>query len=712
MRFSVAHKVATYLVVGSAFLALSLGGGVSPIISIVAALCLIVSWWWEPPFITFERWAVVWAVGSVLVLGYCIVSAIATGDLLSSGAEFLIWLTIAKSCHRKAARDWLQLYLLSFLMLVAGSVLNADLTFGLCFLVFVISSTWALTLLHLRREMEDAGTGEDAVARMLNSRRVVTRRFFVGTGALSLVVFVFSALFFLAIPRVGMGFFFKSRASVGMTGFSDGVRLGGHGTLKTDTTIVMRAELPPRYGGRGAPEIHWRGVAFDQYNRGEWSRSRTAPMSNYDSFIPRPGRLRRSFVRRAGVKSSDLVEQQIWLEPLDSNVLFGASMPDQLELDVPPRELPRVNERNDEMRFEHGSAIHYTVWSDLDDPDPEVLRRAPDKLPTNYAVYLQLPPEITARTKALAQQITADAHNNYDKATAIVDWLKKNLTYTLELKEPGKQEPIDFFLFDRKRGHCEYFASAFAVLARSVGVPTRNVNGFLGGEWNDQGYVAIRAGVAHSWAEVFFPGVGWVTFDATPASEDVLGRGSDSAVDRMHRFFDTLRFQWTKWVIDYDLGQQLSLLHGMGSAFKDGARSVKHAAASFKDWLVQHWPWLVIVTALAALFTFLLVRFRRRRGTGSARDRRRSATAAAYLAALEHYASRGHVRGVATTPREFASAIIDRDLPGAAAMAQLTALHYSIEFGGRMDASSLDECRALERTIADAWRAADRAGPR
>ena len=71
----------------------------------------------------------------------------------------------------------------------------------------------------------------------------------------------------------------------------------------------------------------------------------------------------------------------------------------------------------------------------------------------------------------------------------------------------------DFFLFDRKKGHCEYFASAFAVLARAANIPTRTVNGFLGGEWNEyRGYVAVRAGDAHSWDEVYFPGSGWVTF--------------------------------------------------------------------------------------------------------------------------------------------------------------------------------------------------------
>src|SRR6185312_7094878 len=118
-----------------------------------------------------------------------------------------------------------------------------------------------------------------------------------------------------------------------------------------------------------------------------------------------------------------------------------------------------------------------------------------------YQVYLQLPlDQLSPRTIALAHKIADGKLTSYDKAIAIKDWLDSNLSYTLQLVEPHRgQEPLDFFLFDRKKGHCEYFASAFAILARIVGVPTREVDGFLGGEWNEyQGYVAVRAGDARS----------------------------------------------------------------------------------------------------------------------------------------------------------------------------------------------------------------------
>ena len=194
MRFAVAHKAATYLMITFAYIAMASGGGVQPMIALGGLVGLIGSWWWEPPNIRFERWAWVWTTASVFALAYSVLTASVTGDFLGVGATFLIWLVVAKAYNRRAARDWQQMYLLAFLMLVAGSVLNADLTYGLCFLGFVIAATWALTLFHLRREMEDNLLVKHAadraserveVRRILDSKRIVGTRFFVGTGALS-----------------------------------------------------------------------------------------------------------------------------------------------------------------------------------------------------------------------------------------------------------------------------------------------------------------------------------------------------------------------------------------------------------------------------------------------------------------------------------------------------------------------------------------------
>ncbi|MBC7978852.1 MAG: DUF3488 domain-containing protein, partial [Myxococcales bacterium] len=559
MRFAVAHKVASYLMVGCAYVALIAGGGVQPLIALGGLVALIASWWWEPPLVKLEKWSLLWTIGSIVALVYTGMTAVLSADFLGVGAQFLVWLIVAKAFNRRAARDWQQMYLLAFLMLVAGSVLNPDVTYGLCFLGFVITSTWALTLFHLRREMEDNLLVKHAadraserveVRRILDSRRIVNTRFFVGTGALSFGVFLGAALVFLALPRVGIGFFLKGRGGLTLTGFSDGVKLGGHGLIKNDATVVMRVEIGSRWGGRDAPDIHWRGVAFDRYEHGQWSRLSTAPHTR-QTLEESAARDRRFLlwdgpaVPSAAIDElqTQLVRQNIWLDPLDSDVLFGASTPRIVEYAHTVRPRKSLVERNDEIRLDHGNTVHYAVWSQLTPPTPEAMRASAGPLPAGYSVYLQLPPEITPRTRELARTITAGMTTHFEKAEAIKSWLINNLSYTLVLEDPRNQEPVDFFLFDRKKGHCEYFASAFAVLARAVGVPTRQVNGFLGGEWNEyQGYVAVRAGDAHSWDEVYFPRVGWVTFDPTPsASIDVLGRGSDGLRARIGRMLDTLR---------------------------------------------------------------------------------------------------------------------------------------------------------------------------
>ncbi|MDX2089794.1 MAG: DUF3488 and transglutaminase-like domain-containing protein [Kofleriaceae bacterium] len=713
MRFAVAHKTASYLMIAFAFLAMTSGGGVAGGLVLGGLLTLVMSWWWEPPRIRFEKWSWVWNTLSVFALAYALLTAIVTGDFLGVGAQFLIWLVVVKAFNRRAARDWQQLYLLSFLMLVAGSVLNPDITYGLCFLGFVLSSTWAMTLFHLRREMEDNLLVKHAAAdrvgervevrRILESRRIVGGRFFLGTGVLSLGVFLLSAAVFLALPRVGMGFFLKTRGGLTLSGFSDGVKLGGHGVIKQDSTVVMRVEIDSEYGSRNAPAIHWRGVAFDRYQKGEWTRSPNAPQTNDSLDRTRTRDYRYLYYDGPSMSPSAMetlatswIRQDVWLDPLDSDILFAASMPRIIEYPHVINPKKTQTERNDEIRVAHGSTLHYTAYSQVTPPSPADLRAASGPLPQGFEVYLQLDPAITPRTRAKALEITAGLTNNYDKAMAIKAWLTSNLTYTLELADPGTQEAVDFFLFDRKRGHCEYFASAFAVLARINGIPTRNVNGFLGGEWNEfKGYVAVRAGDAHSWDEVYFPKLGWVTFDATPPGNiDVLGRGGSGWRARLGRMMDTLRFQWTKWVIEYDLASQLELFRTIGRAIKRGALAVKHAAIEVKDRAVDNWP---VPTALAVIaIGYVLVRRKRQPAalTSQRRERARvrSTVAEVYDQALKLLAKHGAPREPWMTPRELANQLAQRDHAGAAQVRELTELYYSAEWGGRRNAD--DEARA------------------
>jgi transglutaminase-like putative cysteine protease len=703
MRFALAHKAATYLVVAFAYLAMITGGSVSSWIALAGAVGLVGSWWWEPPLVRFERWSWIWTIASVLALIYSVLTAIATTDFLGVGAQFLIWLVVAKAYNRRAARDWQQMYLLAFLMLVAGSVLNPDLTYGACFLGFVIAMTWALTLFHLRREMEenllvkhaaDRASERVEVRRILDSKRIVGARFFFGTGTLSFAVFIASAVAFLALPRVGFGFFLKTHGGLTLAGFSDRVKLGGHGVIKNDSTVVMRVEIDGRYGGRDAPEVHWRGVAFDHYERGQWSRSDRAPATDDTVLHPRTGVERHELTWPNARQTPVLVEQDVWLDPLDSDVLFAASDPYAFEL-APSLRRGGKRLRNDELRADHSGTMHYAAWSQLATPTADSLRAAHGPLPRGYEVYLQLPPEITPQTYALARQITAGLSTNYDKALAIQRYLATGFTYTLELADPGSREPVDFFLFARKKGHCEYFASAFAVLARAADIPVRQVNGFLGGEWNEyRGYVAVRAGDAHSWDEAFFPGAGWVTFDPTPAAPGgELGRGGDGVRARLARLADTLRFQWTKWVIEYDLAAQLTLFKDIGAGLRSSARAVQEAIAI----VLAYWPVLAAMLAVA-VGIWLIRRPSTRAVVLRTRDTRvRSAVARQFDAAARQLDRAGFHRAPATTPRAFAAGLADPTL--ATPLGELVELYYAAAWGGVVPPNAEARATALANEI-------------
>jgi len=217
VNFARAHKVAVYLVAWCAYLALVMSGELSDLAVAASIAGIIASWWWEAPRVRVERWTRVWSALGLGVFTYSVFSFIAGVDLVLIGAELLLFLLVAKLFGRRTSRDYQQVYVLSFLMLVAATVLNSEVSFGLFFLGFVVASTWALILIHLRREMEDnflvrhadgAASQPVQVARLLASRRIVGPGFFAGTGAVSLVVFAGAALLFLAVPRIGFGLFF------------------------------------------------------------------------------------------------------------------------------------------------------------------------------------------------------------------------------------------------------------------------------------------------------------------------------------------------------------------------------------------------------------------------------------------------------------------------------------------------------------------------
>jgi transglutaminase-like putative cysteine protease len=706
MRFSAIHKVASYLMMLAAFAALALSRELALPIVAFTIIGGALSFFAEPSRHAFLRekwWTNVWNLGTLGALGWFIVDAL-RGELLYGGVRFLCFLLVNKLWNRRTSRDYLQAYVVSFLMLVAGAALSSDLSYAGCFVAYVVFATWTLTLFHLRREMEEnyllkhsdgAQSERVEVDRILNSRRIVGGSFLLATSVVSLLIFVCATLVFFMIPRIGFGFFVShSRRSSTTVGFSERVDLGEYGLIKDNPQVVMRIELP---SGPPPNALHLRGVSFDRYQDGHWSHTdklQATPLRRFGPEhwlldVPQRERLSPSHIKQLLAKS---YEQRVYLDPLDTPVLFGAARPlafqvpqtitaNPVELEARGADEIYAMERHVDPStgriygVERKTGLRYTAYSDdTRPPEAELVRIAdgPTVRGLELAPYLALPPDLPPRVAELAKKLTEGVSGPYNKARIVEHYLQTRLKYTLDLKRDTRYEPLEDFLFVQKAGHCAYFASAMAILLRVVGVPTRSVNGFLAQEWNGYGhYLAVRQGDAHSWVEVWIDGVGWTTFDPTPVGP---AAGAPNALwTLMRQMTDTLELAWFKYVIEYDLGKQTDLVNGVRE-FGAGV----FRAASLKERAKKVAQPVGVITALLAAAWVL----RRRRAGGSVPIRLQHVESA-YGRALRALEKRGLQRAAGETGRELATRAHTSGDPGAAPFSALVELYYTARFGGQ-----------------------------
>jgi hypothetical protein len=169
-----------------------------------------------------------------------------------------------------------------------------------------------------------------------------------------------------------------------------------------------------------------------------------------------------------------------------------------------------------------------------------------------YSKYTQLPETITPRVRQLAEELTRDNQNKYDKAKAVETYLSRNYPYSLTPGNPPRRKDfVDYFLFEGKKGYCTYYASAMTVLLRCVDIPARYVEGYILPPESKDGVFKVTNQQAHAWVEVYFDDYGWISFEPTSpfvanlyndrtisatVSSDMAGRGYDDYMDMMNRY--------------------------------------------------------------------------------------------------------------------------------------------------------------------------------
>jgi transglutaminase-like putative cysteine protease len=290
-------------------------------------------------------------------------------------------------------------------------------------------------------------------------------------------------------------------------GLPNAFLLGGGSALGQRTVMRVRTN-EPAYSYDQPPLAHpLRGATFSDYAGLGWNNPPNLLLTSYEA---------EEAWAELGSPRRPLL-QSVNLE-FNSPVIYAAGEPEAPSISYVAQErFP-----GDLVALTTARTRSYTVISQLPALDEDELLALPawgagNPLPPEYAIFLALPDTVTQRTRDLAAQLAGEATSPYAAAAAIEAYLRQ-IPYDLEIDAPpaGVSDVTDYFLFDLRRGYCDYYATAFAVLARLAGLPTRFVTGFASGNWStsEQQWVITEA-EAHSWPEVYFPQVGWVRFEPT-----------------------------------------------------------------------------------------------------------------------------------------------------------------------------------------------------
>lgn len=688
MTVTSAHRWASGALVASSALAVVLSGAIDPYASGLV-LMGITGGLAFPPVSEPDRRRRLLA-GGIGLGGFGAGTALwlSGGPLLAALSLGLLGALVARLLVRWTARDERWIELLAFFVLIAAAGLNADLSFAVCFAAFVVFAAVERILLHLRLE---------GLVKEVRGPWVAGA---VGVATATLVV---GLAVFLALPRA-RGSLLPGGISAGLslTGFSETVALGDYGVILRDPSIVMRVRLSDlQYAAENAPPLYWRGMSFDHYAAGRWSRvaPALAPV-----LVEEEGPIvRLRLIGNAGardLRGAEVLRQEILLEPLGTDLVFAAAQPLAFEFDRSmSARLLRARRLGEEVRVRRRGGIAYAAYSQPDAGSLQAEVRNDGALPPWLLPYLQLPPDLPPRVRRLAHQIVEGRGDVAGRVRAVRDFLRERYQYTLELHAPPPgRDPLDFFLFDRREGHCEYFSSALVILLRSLGIPARNVNGFLGGDWNTFGeYLAVRAAHAHSWAEVWLGERGWVTVDPTPPAAVGAAGGRTRRMGVMVGLADAMRLAWLEWVVAYDLQKQVEILQGTGRWLRAGGIAVDRAVRPLSRVRRRHAVFVLAGGVFLALALMLLRRRKWERGAGATT---RHPVARAYREGVRALARRGLRPRPDETPGEFVRRV-EAGFPRAAPpLRELTSLYYRARYGPAVGTERLGPpARELARRV-------------
>jgi len=712
MSFEKFFRIISYAAIFCGFLSLWVSGSFGLLGTALFVGVMAAGW-----FVEKTRWQISERLGTLLIvlslpafyLGYRLhfFSFTDYGSLVSGVlARMILVITAIKILQKKADRDWIFLYMMSFFEVLLAAALSISALYVASFLIYLVVMTCTFIVFEIRktsRSVAEKGIDQGPKKVFSSARFPVTAIIIVlCIGALAL------PLFFM-LPRVGgAGLGGSTRNVSTSSGFSDSVRLGGFGRIQENDEVVMRIRLDKRDAVKGP--LYWRGVALDTFDGQSWSRA-DAPFKQTFTKDER-GMIQ---VGYPAAPRESLVLQTIYLEPLDTPVLFALSRPVAVQGNFP---IVTKDEYGAIWFLRNPERITYKVLSDRSQPPVGRLRADSKAYSGDAKQYLELPPTMDIRIADLAESVTSQAGNRYDKAKAVESYLQNNLSYTLDLKAGGP-DPLADFLFNVRQGHCEYFATAMAIMLRTQGIATRIVNGFQQGEYNETADMYIvRQREAHSWVEVYFPGENaWVRFDPTPFAGQPVSENYGGIISKFNSYLEALEAFWIQYFVAFDNQEQRSLFRSVRNGFVEYQSNVSSYIASFQESFAKWWSAVrgdsgfdgtvsavgyALVFIAVIVFGLLLLRwlYGKIKVLGWWRifvrwfGKAESATVIEFYQRMQRVlASKGLVRKVHQTPLEFAYAV---NMPEAV---KITEKYNGVRFGKKY--LSRDEADQIENWLSN-----------
>ncbi|WP_426751837.1 transglutaminase TgpA family protein [Myxococcus sp. Y35] len=541
-----------------------------------------------------------------------------------------------------------QVLLSGLLMVAGGAALSGELVYGLFLVVFGVLASISLAL----------GVVESAVP----EGEPVPVRSVMGPLAKGVGFAVVGAVaFFIFFPRLNWNMIGPSAApglGVATAGFSDTVRLGGAGTIKDNPRIVLRATLSPD-PEKEALDAYWVGRTYDVFDGQEWTNARKASRKPEFMTTLRPGQ-------------DNLVHQQMELMPAyGARTLVALETPSRLgnavaNTQLGPRRTPIFELGGGEVRFQNpGISYSYEAYSLPTAASGDDLRDLP---PEEQDALLSLPEGLDVRVAQTAARVLNGERDPLAAAQKLSAWLQREYSYTLELGGEVP-DPVADFLFQRKQGHCEHFATALTLMLRTQGMRARLATGFFGGERVTGGYV-VRAGDAHAWTHVLVPGRGFVTVDATPPAH----RASQSPrlLEQLINFYEVVESQWRDVVLDYNFRDQLMVARALMSSSRPAP---EQAEAPRRGPPPRAWGAAVLAAAAAYAAWRMLAQFL---------SRERPLEATRFADAVEALLASARVtRAEGETLEDLDARLAREGHPLTPALAPLTRRYLEARFGGR-----------------------------